>query len=333
MSTIRLFTPAALRCAVALALVAPGLALAQALAQAQADYPNRPITIVVPFAPGGGTDMVSRMVAENLAKDLGVQVLVENRAGGNTLIAAQHVARAKPDGYTVLTAIDATMVMNPFMYSNLPYDPFKDFIPVTLATSMPMVIATHPDFPAKSIQDLIAQLKDKPGTTSYAFGAVPGQVVGELFKREAGVQMESISYNGSSPAQQDVIGGHVPVIIDAFAPIYPQLKGERLRPLAVTSAERAPSLPNVPTLAESGVPGFDSVTWTGFFVPAGTPEAVVNRLHQGFAAALAEPKLRERFAELGLRIYASPTADFTAMIQSDAAKYQNVIKQAGIKVN
>lgn len=314
-------------------VVAVALAAVLAPSAAQTDFPTRTITVVVPFAPGGGTDIVSRLLAEAMSQKLGSNVVVENRPGGNTVIAAQHVARAEPDGYTVLAAIDSTMVMNPFMYSNLPYDPFKDFIPVTLATSMPMVLATHPDFPAATVQELITELQAKPGEYSYAFGAIPAQVVGELFQREAGVKMESISYNGSAPAQQDVVGGHVPIIVDSFAPIFPQIKGERLKALAVTSAERAPTLPDVPTLAESGLPGFDAVTWTGFFVPAGTPQPVVDKLHEALAHALGTDKVRERFAELGLRIYAAPSNEFAALMRDDAERYRSAIQEAGIRIN
>ncbi|MGE4336549.1 MAG: Bug family tripartite tricarboxylate transporter substrate binding protein [Pigmentiphaga sp.] len=315
-----------------------GLALctgvaASGLAFAADDYPNKPITFVVPFAPGGGTDMLTRAVSDRLAKELGQPILVENRAGGNTLIAAQHVARAKPDGYTVLTAIDSTMAMNQHLYSSLPYDPLKDFIPVTLAISMPMVIAVNPDFPAKTLPELMTHLKEHPNDVNYAFGALPAQVVGERFKMESGLTMEAVPYNGSSPAQQDVMGGHVPVLVDALAPALSLLRSDRLRPLAVSSAERAPTLPDVPTVAESGLPGFDAITWTGFFLPAGTPQAVVDKLHAGISKVLQDPAVRTQFEDLGQQILGAPGPEFAELIQRDSDKNGEVIREAGIKIN
>ncbi|MFA5490922.1 MAG: tripartite tricarboxylate transporter substrate binding protein [Candidimonas sp.] len=306
---------------------------APGLASAADNYPSKPITFVVPFAPGGGADMLTRAVSDRLAKELGQTVLVENRAGGNTLIAAQHVARAKPDGYTVLTAIDATMAMNQHLYSSLPYDPLKDFIPVTLAISMPMVIAVNPEFPAKTLPELMDYLKANPNKVNYAFGALPAQVVGERFKMESGLTMEAVPYNGSSPAQQDVLGGHVPVLVDALAPALAQLRAERLRPLAVSSAQRAPTLPNVPTIAESGVEGFDAITWTGFFVPAGTPQAVVDKLHAGIAKVLQDPTVRKQFEDLGQEVLGAPGPEFVELIKRDSVKNGEVIREAGIKVN
>ncbi len=302
-------------------------------AEDAADYPSKPITFVVPFAAGGGADMLARAVGDRLAKELGEPVLVENRAGGNTLIAAQHVARAKPDGYTVFTSIDATMVMNPHMYSDLPYDPETDFTPVTLAIQMPMVIAVNPDFPAQTLDELIEYLKANPDEVNYAFGAIPAQVVGELFKAEAGVTMEGISYNGSSPAQQDVMGGHVPVLVDALAPALSLLRSDRLRPLAVTSAERSPSLPDVPTVAESGIEGFNAITWTGFLVPAGTPQAIVDKLHTSIAKVLQSDEVVQQFGDLGQEVLALPGDEFAEIIRRDSATYKPVIEEAGIQVN
>lgn len=328
-----IFISSAQRVALSVAAAASLLAPALAHAEDAADYPSKPITIVVPFAPGGGTDMLARAVSDRLAKKLGEPVLVENRAGGNTLIATQHVARSKPDGYTVLTSIDATMVMNPHMYSDLPYDPEADFAPVTLAIQMPMVIAVNPDFPAQTLEELIDYLKAHPNEVNYAFGAIPAQVVGELFKSEAGVTMEGVSYNGSNPAQQDVMGGHVPVLIDALAPALSLLRSDRLRPLAVTTAERAPSLPNVPTVAESGIEGFNAITWTGFLVPKATPQPIIDKLHAGIAEVLSDEAVIKQFGDLGQEVLALPGDEFAEIIRRDSATYQPVIEAAGIKVN
>ena len=313
-----------------------GLAIAAtagtpALAQ-EASFPSRPIHIVVPFPPGGGTDLLSRVVAQELSAYFKQPVLVENRPGGNTLIASQHVAASKPDGYTVFTSIDSTMVMNPFLYKKLPYDPMKDFVPVTLATTQPMVIAVNPSFPAKTLPELIEYLKSNPTKGSYAFGAIPAQVVGEMFKEQAKAPMMAVPYNGSAAAVQDVIGGHLPVVIDALSPALAHIQGGRLRALAVTTAERAAILPDVPTVAESGVPGFDIATWTGFFAPAGVDPKIVAKLHEGFKYVLATPGVQKKFADLGLKIVGQPTAEFTRLIESDSEKYSAVIKSAGITI-
>lgn len=311
-------------CVLAALIGAPGVL--------QAAYPDRPITIVVPFPPGGGADILSRVVGQGLSEHFGVPVLVENRPGGNTVIAAQHVAKAKPDGYTVFTAIDATMVMNPALYSRLPYDPVKDFRPVTLATSMPMVLAVHPDFPARTLDEFIKYVREHQGQLSYAHGAIPAQVVGELFKMRAGLDITGVPYNGSAPAQQDVIGGHVPVLMDALAPALPQIRAGRIRPLAVTTAKRVDALPDVPAVAEAGVDGVNAATWTGFFVPAGTPDDIVATLHEAFVQVLNSQAVQERFAALGTDIIAAPGDEFARLINDELRIYDNVIKSAGIRI-
>lgn len=307
--------------------------LASSPAMSETSFPDgKPVTIIVPFAPGGGTDMLSRMVSEELAKSLGVPVLVENRPGGNTLVATQLVARAKPDGHTILTAIDSTMTMNPHLYSDLPYDPKKDFAPITLASSMPMVIAVNPDFPAKSLQELTALLKQSPGEYSYAYGAIPAQVLGELYRQKAGVDIQGVSYNGSSPAQNDVMGGHVPIIVDAITPALSLLKSGRLRPLVVSPAERSDSLPDIPTFGEAGLDGLDIVGWTAFFAPAGTPQSIVDKLHAAFSAALNTPKIRSRLESLGQTVYVADGQTLSEWIDRDYIVYGDVIRSAGIKI-
>lgn len=296
-------------------------------------YPNKPITFVVPFAPGGGTDMLTRAVNEALSKTLGQPVLVENRVGGNTLIAAQHVARAEPNGHTILTSIDSTMTMNQHLYSDLPYDPAKDFTPVTLGTSKPMVIAVHPDFPARTLPELMEYLRASPTPANYAFGALPAQVVGELFQMKSGLRMEGVSYNGSSPAQLDVMGGHVPILIDALPPALSLLKSGRLRPLAVSSDARASSLPDVPTIAESGLPDFNVITWIGFFVPSGTPQPIVDKLHASIAQVLKTPTLRQHFEDLGQQVLGSSGPDFAELIRRDSALNGEVIRAADMRIN
>ncbi|MCK9512586.1 MAG: tripartite tricarboxylate transporter substrate binding protein [Pigmentiphaga sp.] len=298
------------------------------------DFPaGKPVTIIVPFAPGGGTDILSRMVSEELAKNLSVPVLVENRPGGNTLIAAQSVARAAPDGHTILTAISSTMTMNPHLYSKLPYEPKKDFAPVTLASSMPLVLAVNPEFPAKSLRELTALLAQNPGKYSYAYGAIPAQVLGELYRQKTGVEIQGISYNGSSPAQNDVMGGHVPIIVDALTPALSLLKSDRLRPIAVSSAKRSAALPDTPSLSEAGLEGVDIADWTGFFVPAGTPQSTIDKLHAAFSAALNTPKIRNQLESLGQTVYAADGKTLAEWIDRDYAVYGEVIRDAGIKID
>jgi tripartite-type tricarboxylate transporter receptor subunit TctC len=309
-----------------------GLTLGLASAHGQESYPSRQIQIIVPFAPGGGTDIVSRTVAARMTESWKVPVIVDNRPGGNTIIGAQLAARAAPDGYTLFVAIDSTQAMNQSLYAKLPYDPIKDFAPVTLAISQPMVLAVHPSVQATTVKDLIALAKAKPGQLPYAHGALPAQIAGELFKSSAGVDMIGVPYKGSGPAMNDVVGGSVPVIFDALGPAASFIKAGKVRALAVTSAEPAAALPGVPTMAQAGLAGFDLVTWIGFLVPAGVNREIVSRLNAELVRILKLPDTRERFAGMGMTVIASSPAEFAQTIKSDAAKFERIIRSAGIKV-
>jgi len=316
---------------IAACLVA-ALTLGIGLTHAQDSYPSRQIQIIVPFAPGGGTDIVSRTVAARMTESWKVPVIVDNRPGGNTIIGAQLAARAAPDGYTLFIAIDSTLAMNQYLYAKLPYDPIKDFAPVTLAISQPMVLAVHPSVQATSVKDLVALAKAKAGQLAYARGALPAQIAGELFKSAAGVDMIAVPYKGSGPAMNDVVGGSVPVIFDALGPAASFIKAGKVRALAVTSAEPAPALPGVPTMAQSGLAGFDLVTWIGFLVPAGVNREIVSRLNAELVRILKLPDTRERFASLGMTVIATSPEQFAQTIKSDAVKFERIIKSAGIKV-
>ncbi len=288
----------------ALTLTAPVLA--------QDAYPNRPIRIIVPFPPGGGSDTVTRLVAAKLTETWKVPVLVENRPGGNTVIAAEAAAKAPADGYTLFTAIDSTLAMNQHLYAKLPYDPINGFAPVTQAVSMPMVLALNPGVDAKNVKELIALAKAKGGQFAYAHGALPAQVAGEVFKSMVKVDMLPVPYKGSAPAMMDTIGGTVPAIFDALGPAMQHIKAGKVKALAVTSRQRSAALPNVPTMAEAGLPGFDIVTWIGFLAPAGT---------------------KERLADLGMDVVASTPQQFAQTIKDDAVKFGRIIKSAGIKLD
>ncbi|HSV83788.1 MAG TPA: tripartite tricarboxylate transporter substrate binding protein [Ramlibacter sp.] len=306
---------------------------AAAGAFAQADsFPERPIRIIVPFPPGGGTDIVARTVGAKLQERWKVPVVIDNRPGGNTVIAAELAARAAPDGYTLFLPIDSTLAMNQSLYTKLPYDPINGFSPVTLAVTMPMVLAVHPSVEARNIKDLIGLAKTRRGL-AYAHGALPAQVAGEVFKSAAKVDMIAVPYKGSAPAMTDTVAGTVPVIFDALGPAMSFVKAGRVKALAVTSAKRSTSLPDVPTLAESGLPGVDLVTWIGFVAPAGTDRAIVAKLNAEIVRVLNLPETRERLGALGMDVVGSTPERFAQVIKEDAVKLGGVIKAAGIRLD
>ena len=309
------------------------LPLAAAAGTAADTFPERPIRIIVPFPPGGGTDTVARSVAAKLSESWNVPVTVDNRPGGNTLIGAEMAARAAPDGYTLFLPIDSTLAMNQSLYAKLPYDPINGFAPVSLAITMPMVLAVHPSVEARSVKELIGLAKSRDGKLAYAHGALPAQVAGEAFKSAAKVDMVAVPYKGSGPAMTDVVGGQVPVIFDALGPAIAFVKAGKVRPLAVTSAKRSPSLPDVPTLAESGLTDVDLVTWIGFVAPAGTDRTIVAKLNAEITRILKQPETREKLGAMGMDVVASSPEQFKQTIKDDATKLGAVIKAAGIKLD
>lgn len=311
---------------------AVGFACAAGLGGAfgQDNYPSKAVRILVPFAPGGGTDTLARILAERLTDSWKVPVIVENKPGGNTIIAAEAASRAAPDGYTLFVAIDSTLAMNPSLYSKLPYDPVKDFAPVVLATSMPMLIAAHPTSGPSSFEDLKAQASKR--AVAYAHGALPAQVAGELLKAAASIDLLGVPYKGSGPAMADVIGGSVPVIIDALGPAVPHVTAKRVKALAVTSGKRSPVLPDVPTVAELGVAGFDLVTWTGIVVPAGVPKERIAKLNADILRVLALPETKAKFDAMGIDIVGSTPEAFAEVISKDSVKFDRIIKSAGIVI-
>jgi len=307
-------------------------ALLALTALAQDGYPNRAIRIIVPFPPGGGSDLVARTVAARLGESWKVPVLVDNRPGGNTVIGAEAAAKAAPDGYTLFVAIDSTLAMNQTLYARLPYDPVHSFAPVTLAITMPMVLAVHPAVAAQSVKDLLALAKARAGQLAYAHGALPAQVAGEVFKASTGADLLAVPYKGGAPAMTDVVGGTVPVIFDALGPAMPHIKAGKVRPLAVTSRVRSPLLPEVPTLAEAGAPGVDLVTWIGFVTPAGVDKAIVAKLNQELVRILQLRETRELLTGLGMTVVASTPEQFAQTIKDDQVKFARIIKSAGIRV-
>lgn len=301
-------------------------------AVAQSAFPSKSIRIIVPFPPGGGTDTVARAVAARMTESWKVPVVVDNKPGGNTLIGAEAAAKSAPDGYTLFVAIDSTLSMNPALYAKLPYDPVASFAPVTLAVNMPMVLAVNPTVKAQNVKELLALAKQDGSRLSYAHGALPAQVAGESFKASSGADLVAVPYKGSGPAMTDVIGGAVPVIVDALGPAMAHIKGGKVRALAVTSASRNPLLPEVPTLAEAGVPGVDLVTWIGFLTPAGVDKATIAKLNQEITRILQLREVKDQLSSMGMSVVAGTPDQFAQTIKDDTVKFTRIIKSAGIRV-
>ena len=303
-----------------------------AIAQAQG-YPTHAIRLIVPFPPGGATDIIARAVAQRWTETLGQSVVVENRPGAGGNIGSDIVAKATPDGYTLLMGTVGTHAINASLYTNMPYDHIKDFAPVILVAGVPNVMEVNPSVPAKTVQEFIAYAKANPGKLNFASSGSGTSIhlSGELFKVMTGVQMTHVPYKGSAPALTDLMGGQVQVMFDNLPPSLPHIKAGKLRPLAVTSATRAPALPDVPTVAESGVPGFEASSWFGVLAPAGTPRPIIDRLNGEVAKWLATPEAKERMLSLGANAIGGSPEDFAAHIRAETAKWAKVVKESGAK--
>jgi tripartite-type tricarboxylate transporter receptor subunit TctC len=304
---------------------------AGALAQA---YPAKPVKVVVPYPPGGPTDIVARVVSQKLAEQTGQQFVVENRAGAGGNIGAEAVARASADGYTLLVATTAHAI-NPSLFKQLGYDLQKDFAPVSQLTGGPLVIVANPALPAKDVQELIALAKSRPGRLNFASSG-NGQsthLSAELFNSMAGIKMNHVPYKGSAPALTDVIAGQADLMFDTMLSAMPQVKSGKLKALAVTSGARSPAAPDLPTVAESGLPGYEAIAWNGLLVPAGTPKDVVARLNAEVKRTLELPEVKERFAAQGFGAAWSPPEKYAAFIQSELAKWAKVVKASGATVD
>lgn len=298
-------------------------------------FPERPITLVVPFAAGGSTDVVARIVAQKMSEDLGEQVIVQNVAGAGGNLGADNVARADPDGYTILMGTVATHALNPLILKTKPYDPEKDFAPISLLVVVPNVLVVNPELPAKDVAELLALLKAKPDEYSYASSGngTPLHLSGELFKKMAGVSMQHIPYKGAGPALNDVIGNQVPIMFDNLPSSSSHIKAGTLRALAVTTAERAPSFPDVPTVAEAGIPGYETYTWNALFAPANTPQPVVARLNEAANKALKDPAVVERMKEFSATIVGSTPEELQAHVKAELAKWTPVVRDANVQMD
>ncbi len=308
--------------------------LATSLAFAQSAYPNRSIRLIVPFAAGGGADIIGRVVAQKLTEAFGQQVIVDNRAGAAGNIGAELAAKSAPDGYTLLL-VGPNHTTNISLFSKLNYDPVKDFEPVTLVTAAPYVLLVHPSLPARDLKTLISLARSKPGQLIYgsAGNGTAGHLAMESIKTQAKIDMLHVPYKGSPPLQSDLIGGQVAAGFDNVLSSAPHVKAGRLRALAVSGVKRSPALPDVPTIAQSGLPGFDVTVWQGVLAPAATPREIVARLHTEILGALQKPDVQSRMAALGVDIVGGPPAEFAAFIKRDIEKWALVIKAAGARVD
>jgi tripartite-type tricarboxylate transporter receptor subunit TctC len=317
--------------AFAAALVTIGLAANPASAQ---DYPTRQVQVIVPSTAGGGTDINARLFADQLSRQLGQAFFVDDRPGAGSVVGTVAAANATPDGYTLLAGLIADMAVNPSLFANLPYDPVKDFVPVAMFSKYPFVVVVSKNFPAHSIKELIALAKEKPGEINYASaGNGTGQHLStELFKLTTGINLTHVPYRGAQPAYADVISGQVPVFFDNLASALGQIQAGTVRALAVTGTERSPLLPDVPTVAEAGVPDYQYYVWFGLWAPKNTPQPIVDKLHAAVTKALADPQLKQRLAAVAGEPFDMPLADITPFVKTEIAKWADVVKRGGVKV-
>lgn len=310
-------------------------ALAAGTAAAQ-DYPSKPIRMVVGFPPGGGTDVVARIITPRLSELLGQSVVIENRPGATGTMAAGQVAKSAPDGYTIMMGHVSVNAIAPSLFKNLSYDVIKDFEPVAIAAAVPHFVVVHPSVPVKSLRELVDYLKARPGKLTYPSagnGSMP-HLAGEVFKAQAGVDLLHVPYKGSGQSMADLLGGQHVVAFDTMPASAPHVRSGKLRPLAVSSAQRLPAFPDVPTAREAGMPDYVITTWYGVFAPAGTPKAIVGRLHADIVKAMQTPEVKAKLEGIGAdgSVSRSPE-EYAALVKSDTQRYAKVIKDIGLKID
>jgi tripartite-type tricarboxylate transporter receptor subunit TctC len=316
-------------------LAAFAVAAGIALPAAAQNYPTKTIRVIVPYPAGGATDFFARLVFPKMGEALGQAVVVENRPGAGTAIGASEVARSAPDGYTLLLGDAGTYAFNPTLYKKLSYDPVKDFAPVSLTGRFALILAVNPAMPAKSVKEFVAAAKSQPGKIDYGAPG-PGSPIHlamEFFKQRAGLTMTPIPYKGGADAMNDLLGGRISAMFPDIASGLPQIKGGKLRPLAVASAKRVAALPDLPTIAESGYPGFEAWAWQGFVAPAGTPKPVVAKLNGAFAKVMNDPAIKQRLSESGFEPQTSTPEEFARYMKSEIAKWAKVIRESHISLH
>jgi tripartite-type tricarboxylate transporter receptor subunit TctC len=302
-------------------------------AAAQTSYPEQPIRILVGFPPGGPPDIAARLLGERFAEAWGRPVVVENATGSGGNVAVERMTKAAPDGYTLLMA-NSAIAINPSLYDKLPYDPVRDLAPVSLAVVTPIVLVVHAEVPARSVGELIALARARPGTLTFgsAGGGTPSRLAGELFKSMAGIDIAHVPYRGNPALLPDLLAGRITMAFPNTAVVLPQMQSGKLRALAVTSPRRTAAMPDLPTLAETGLPGFDATAWYGLMAPAGTPAPIIDKLYRETARVLALPDVRRRLDDLGMEVVANTPAEFSAVIVAEIPRWAKLIKDAGIKV-
>jgi len=315
-----------------------GLLLAMALAAlpAQAaEWPDKPIRVILSVPAGATPDVTARLVFPGLMQQLGVSLVADNRAGGGGVIGAEIAAKSAPDGYTLFISSPGALTILPHMRKNIPYDTIRDFAPVSLISIGPFVLMTHPSVPAKTVKELIALAKAQPGKLNYASAGngVANHLAGELFKQMAGVDIVHVPYKGAPQAVTDVLAGHMNMMFNSVAPIVAHIKTGKIRVLGIASLQRSPQLPDVPTIHESGVPGFEAVNWFGMFAPAKTPRAIINRVNGALVKTVKTPELQAQFIALGADPVGSTVEEFAAFVKRDMEKYEKVVRISGAKVD
>jgi len=309
-----------------------GLLMAATLTHAQ-NFPVKPVRVITPFTAGSAIDTLARVVGQKLSDTWGQQVVIDNRIGANGIIGTEAAAKAPPDGYTVYLGNISTLAVNPHLYLKLPYDALRDFAPVTLAATIPVVLVVHPSLPVKSVRELIPLAKAHPGQLNYASGGTGSaqHLPMEMLRVETGINIVHVPYKGLGPAFSDVLGGQVPMMFTGVSNVVPYMKTGRLRVLAIGSPKRSATLPEVPTVAEAGVPGFDFDSWTGYLVPVGTPRELIVKLHADITRTLAAPEVRDKLVTLGFDLVGGTPEAFATLIRNDIARFGKLIKAAGIK--
>ena len=299
------------------------------------DYPSRPVKIVVPFPAGGSNDIIARIVAQKLGERTGQTFLIENRAGAGGNIGADAVATSEPDGYTLLLTAPPPLTINAALYKSLPFDPARAFAPVALVASVPIVLAVHPSVEARNVKELIALAKAKPGTINFGSSGngSTNHLAGELLKSMTGINIVHLPYRGAAPAMNDLIAGHIPMMFDNIPAVLPQVQAKAIRAIAVAGATRASALPDVPTVAESGVPGFEASAWFGLVAPAKTPAPALAKLESEIDAILKMPEVQKRFTELGAEPATISGAAFAKFLADETAKWTKIIQSSGATVN